>query len=590
MNNSDLEDFEPSDEDYDNDDPLYSVPENLSSDSDSSDTETGEPDQTRLDIPTNLQGTSSRGGRPVPSTAPSHQGSTSWVEKDFQVVELNLVEPSYPQFSDNFEDPCSYFAQYIDDEFINLIVEKTNQSSVLRHGRCLNLTKDELYIYIGITFIMSSLNYPCLRMYWENRWRVAKIADHMSRNRFTQLRNSIKIVYDDGIPQFEREKDKLWKVRPLIEQIRKGCVRQMKNKSLSVDEMIMPFTGACGIKQYCPGKPNPVGLKAFVLANCDGLVCDFHVYQGNTTYAEYNNSIFGAGEKAVLTLADGLVPGHNLYFDRYFTSEKLVDELNKRGIGCTGTVMKNRIPRAVRSTLKEDKVLKREGRGSSQVLVRDDEKISITKWYDNKPVVMMSSIEAKEVTDFCQRWCKSQKRYVTVERPRVIREYNSNMGGVDLADRLLAVCPNRYRTKKWTQRFFSHMLDLAVSNSWIQFKNDQIRKDIPIKKRKQLRWFKLQLGEELIDLHDNNNNRAENSDTEEGNIDTTNTRRKRGKPTTPLPSKKLRLKEAKHMPICTEKQARCRQCHYNKSKIMCNTCKIPLCLTMMRNCYLDFHS
>lgn len=590
LDNSDVEDFVPSDEDCDND-PSYLVsPEQLCSDnnSDSSGSETDEPAQNCRVIP-RISHSTSGCAEPVSSTAPSRQGSTTWFEKDFSAKELNLLEPSYPEFPNNFEDPQSYFEQYVDDDFIKVIVEKTNQSSVLHNGRSLSLTKDELYVYIGITFIMASLNYPCIRMYWEKKWRVANIADHMSRTRFTQLRNSIKIVFDDGIPQYEREKDKLWKVRPLIEQIRRGCVRQKKNKTLSVDEMIIPFTGACGIKQYCPGKPNPVGVKAFVLANSDGLVCDFHIYQGNTTYAEYNNSIFGAGEKAVLTLADGLVPGHTLYFDRYFTTEKLADELNRRGIGCTGTMMKNRIPRAARSVLKDDKLLKREGRGSSQVIVRDDENLAITKWYDNKPVIMLSSVEAKDIIDYCQRWCKRDKKYVTVERPRVIREYNTNMGGVDLADRLLAVCPNRHRTKKWTQRFLSHMLDLAVSNSWIQFKKDQLNKNVPLKKIKQLRWFKMELGENLIDFYGNTNT-EENSDEEDENVDTTNTKRKRGKPTTALPSKKQRLKEAKHMPIFIEKQARCRQCHYNKSKIVCNTCKIPLCLTMKRNCYLDFHS
>lgn len=72
------------------------------------------------------------------------------------------------------------------------------------------------------------------------------------------------------------------------------------------------------------------------------------------------------------------------------------------------------------------------------------------------------------------------------------------MGGVDLADRLLAVCPNRYRTKKWTQRFISHMLDMAVCNSWLQFKKDQIKLNTPRRKTDQLRTYKIELGEALI--------------------------------------------------------------------------------------------
>lgn len=107
--------------------------------------------------------------------------------------------------------------------------------------------------------------------------------------------------------------------------------------------MIIPFTGSCRIKQYCPGKPYPTGLKAFVLANPDGVVSDFHVYQGNTTYPEHENANRGLAENAVLTLADQLVPGHVIYCDRYFTSQSLCDQLRARGIGCTGTLKKNRI-------------------------------------------------------------------------------------------------------------------------------------------------------------------------------------------------------------------------------------------------------
>lgn len=118
---------------------------------------------------------------------------------------------------------------------------------------------------------------------------------------------------------------------------------------------------------------------------------------------------FGLGEKAVLSLAEPLVPGHVLYFDRYFTSEKLLDELLKRGIGCPGTVMKNRIPALARPNVEDDRQFKDCGRGSCQVLVRQDGNIALTKWYDNKAVTLLSSVEASEEADMCRRWCKREK-------------------------------------------------------------------------------------------------------------------------------------------------------------------------------------
>lgn len=603
LEDSDIGDFVPSDDDFGDPEYLPQIVRELASDSSSEDDEANEPNELEPDVSTSFirgrsRGTSGRSSRGVPSrrrrqrvrhsVTPSTSGSThaEWTQQEFHPSYPILAEPSYvPNDTDSFSK-LDLFRQYIDDDLLNICVEKTNQTAVKLSGQSLNLTLSELKLYIGLSLIMASINYPILRMYWMERWKFVMISDQMSRNRYQQLRNSLKFVFDDDFTPEEKAKDKLYKVRPLINRVQKGCQQQNKSQNLSIDEMIIPFTGSCGIKQYCPGKPNPVGLKAFVLAKPNGVVCDFHIYQGTTTYPEYDNTSFGLAEKAILSLADQLVPGHVLYFDRYFSSQKLADELSSRGILCSGTLMKNRIPHGCQ--LKDDRSLKEEGRGSCHVLVRPDKKVAVTKWFDNKPVIFMSTLEAEEISDFCSRWCKSTKRYVTVLRPQVVREYNKNMGGVDLADRLLAVCPNRYKTNKWTQRLFSHMIDLCVSNAWLEYKISEIKKGTPKRKILMLREFKLQLGEDMID-EVNINNRPVEEFSDDNELE--NQPRKRGKPSVvPLPSKKRRTFEAKHLPNVDEKQSRCRSCHYNKTHFKCTTCNIYLCITKRRNCYYDFHN
>lgn len=80
------------------------------------------------------------------------------------------------------------------------------------------------------------------------------------------------------------------------------------------------------------------------MADPNGIVCDFAVYQGANTFPLEIGQGFSLCEAAVINLSQSLVPGHVLYIDRYFNTVKLVDELNNRGIRCTGTIMKNRIP------------------------------------------------------------------------------------------------------------------------------------------------------------------------------------------------------------------------------------------------------
>lgn len=188
-----------------------------------------------------------------------------------------------------------------------------------------------------------------------------------------------------------------------------GCLKQVPEQKISLDEMIIPFSGTCGIKQYCPNKPNPVELKVFILANPDGIICNMAVYQGKVTFPSYKEAGFGLGESAVLHLTEGLVPGTIVYYDRYFSTVQLASELLSRGIKCAGTLMKNRIPADARNLLESDTNLKKKGRGSYHVLSNSNNTAAITKWMDNKPVIMLSTAHAANETDNCSRWCKKKQ-------------------------------------------------------------------------------------------------------------------------------------------------------------------------------------
>lgn len=540
------------------------------------------------------RGVRTRGGNPVGTGVRTRGGSRiqgetrsstmSWSRRSFEVPVPQLNEPSYlPSVIPDCSDVNDYVQEYIDDTLITLIVEKSNQSTIARTGKPLRLSVKECKTFIGITLLMSCINYPQIKMYWSRKYAVPIITEAMSRDRFIQLRNSLKFVFDLDVSPEMRQNDKLWKVRPLLDRVLQGCHAQTRDQKISIDEMIIPFTGACPIRQYCPGKPHPTGLKAFVLANPNGLVCDMLIYQGKGTLPD---SEYSLGESVVLKLTETLVPGHIIYCDRYFTSLKLIDELNLKGFKCAGTIMKNRIPKYLRDELESDKTLSRRGRGSFDVLVREDGQVAVTKWFDNKPVNMISSMHAAETTDDCRRYDRKQKRYLMVQRPEVVKEYNCNMGGVDLTDRLLAVCPARARTRKWTVRFTAHMIDLAIVNSWIKYRKDNRAQGIRNHKILQLREFKLEVGERMI--LETTYHVEEENETEEVDVDT----RKRGRPPiVPVPPMAKRLHAANHLPDMGTQQKRCRnKACGKKTVVICIYCNMPLCLTPKRNCFVDFHS
>lgn len=267
--------------------------------------------------------------------ASAQSRTNMWTENPFVRSEIHLHQPSYNVLDKRYFSPVDFFTQYIDEDIINTIVNASNRTYLKHNGVNLNLTTLEFKKFVGITFMMLCLQLPQIKMYFSKEYGNMTIKNAMTRSRFFSIRNSLKVVYDDEVTT-QNKTDRLWKVRPLLERVRNGCNRQIKEQHLSLDEMMIPFTGQCNVKQYLPSKSSPFGLKNFALANPNGLICDFEIYQGRDTFEEETGRGFSLCEAAVLTLTKSLVPGHIVYIDRFFTTFKGSSELLRRGIRCTG--------------------------------------------------------------------------------------------------------------------------------------------------------------------------------------------------------------------------------------------------------------
>ncbi|KAJ0032388.1 hypothetical protein NQD34_002469 [Periophthalmus magnuspinnatus] len=120
------------------------------------------------------------------------------------------------------------------------------------------------------------------------------------------------------------------------------------------------------MRQCVPLKTYPTGLEVFVLAAPNGLVLDFVLYQGKTTFRDMEG--MGIGEQAVLHLAESVPQRTHLFFDRFYTSVNLLDTLMRKGLTGTGTLRNNIVPKECK--IIGDKSFKNKGRGTSKMVVR----------------------------------------------------------------------------------------------------------------------------------------------------------------------------------------------------------------------------
>ncbi|KAH8024538.1 hypothetical protein HPB51_025457 [Rhipicephalus microplus] len=107
-----------------------------------------------------------------------------------------------------------------------------------------------------------------------------------------------------------------------------------------------------------------------------------------------------------------------------------------------------------------------------------------------------------------------KKKHVDVPRPDVVRLYNVNMGGVDLADHMISYYKIKARVNKWTIRSIFHLFDTALSNSWMQYVQDMRAQQKRQKEIVEFVEFRLSVSEELIAQAQSQNEVESDSDEE----------------------------------------------------------------------------
>lgn len=356
------------------------------------------------------------------------------------------------------KSPMELFELIWNHEIMSLIVEQ----SELYARRDLNqstfsTTDDEIRQFIGILLLTGYNCQPCEKDYWSTSCDLGcdLVTSTMSRNRFLELKRCLHLADNQQL-----QATKMAKVAPIYDLLNKNLLQfGIFHDQLSVDESMVPYYGHHGAKMFIRGKPIRFGFKLWMLCGVDGYPYQAAIYSGKTDRPEG----VGLGEHVVLSFAN-LIPDtscHKLFFDNFFSSHDLLVRLKNMGLRATGTVREGRIGDA---PLKDKKSFTKKERGKFEYV--GNGVVTAVRWSDNNVVTCITNFDTVTPEKAIQRNVKGKEGKSAVKQPRMIANYTSGMGGVDLMDRLLSTYRPRVKGKKWWWNLFINAVNIASVAAW----------------------------------------------------------------------------------------------------------------------------
>ncbi|XP_030753599.1 piggyBac transposable element-derived protein 2-like [Sitophilus oryzae] len=453
-------------------------------------------------------------------------------------------------------NPVQIFEKLFDDNVFQLMIEQSIIYSRQKNNHDFFATMEEMKIFIGILLLSGYHKLPQQRMYWslDEDLGVKIVSGSISRNRFLEIKRYLHFADNDKI----NKNDKMFKLRPLMDILNKNF-RQWGffHKSLSVDEAMVKYFGHHSAKQFIRGKPVRFGFKDWMLCSSTGYCYAFDTYCGKNS--EKKGQSLGLGADVVISLLEHLdnPADHIVYFDNFFTTLRLMNQLTAKGIRATGTIRENRQKNC---NIQSSKMMDKEERGTYDYRFNCENNLLIVKWKDNSVCSMASNHDFIEPLNYVKRWSRAKKEITTVQQPLVFQNYNAGMGGVDLNDQATNTYRISIRGKKWWWCLFTHMVNVTMTNSW---KLHQICAS----------------PEEKISLLDFTRYVARYY------LRLNNKTRKTNRPCQ-VPGA-VRYDNVGHFPEKIEKQLRCSVCHL-RIRWRCKKCIVTLCVE--RECFEKYHT
>ena len=179
-------------------------------------------------------------------------------------------------------------------------------------------------------------------------------------------------------------------MRPIITAIRDECAKVEPEEFQAVDEQIISCkTKRSKTRQYNPKNPQKWGFKNLVCAGSSGMMYDFDIYCGKDKIdPEFSRLQKCSAVVAKLTKHLHSQPWHKLYFNNWFTTLQLFQYLMSKKICAVRTIRANCLHGCSMSSNKD---LEKKGRGEFDYRVDSNSGVIVTKWVDNKTVLVGSN-------------------------------------------------------------------------------------------------------------------------------------------------------------------------------------------------------
>nr|XP_050043543.2 piggyBac transposable element-derived protein 3-like [Dermacentor andersoni] len=514
--------------------------------------------------------------------------------RDPQTVQFS-GQSELPEYISQLETPFQYFKFLFPGSLISLIADQSNLYALQNDvSQPLCTTAEEIEMFIGTCMWMSITQMRNSRWYWSAETRISQVADNFPVGRFEKLKHNIHFIDNSTLgPKDAPGRDRLAKVRPLIDTVNEQLSLVPLEEHLSIDEQIIPFKGRSSLRQYCPKKPKKWGYKVFVLSGVSGFSYKLEVYTGqeNTAQRLSGEPDCGASGNVVVRLSRMIPRGvhHKVYFDNYFNCPTLQVYLEKDSVHCIGTVRTNRVPGV---SLPSEQEMKKKGRGhfEERVAVIDGIELSCTRWQDTRAVTLLSSFVGTQPATSVSRYDRQKKERSEIPCPAAITIYNKHMGGVDLLNSLISIYRPYLRLKRYYFRVFLHILDLTTVNAWLLYKRNVMKKrDQYTERLLPLAEFKMDLAASLCKAGKTalkKRGRPSNESVEQASDE----KKKRG-PSAPTPTQDVRLDQVGHWVLWSKKRQRCKLPGCTGICMSyCVKCGIHLCSTNKSNCFFVYHT